>query len=357
MRSIGILLILIPAFAFAQAVEPLTFRERVHDFGQVLESKGPVSHDFTFTNTSPRPVTIVNVIASCGCTTPGWTKEPVAPGKTGTVKASFHPAGRPGYFNKTLTVVTDVQAATVVLQLTGTVLGEVMIDTNEFPVAIGNLRLKSKSFSLGSVYVNAEPRVKDFGVLNAGETTMKFLGVRAPEYIKVDFFPTSLAQGKQGLVQITYDAKKRNTYGFYSDNVLLLTDDPSEPEKSVTVFASMEDYFPAPTAEDLRTAPQAMLAEQTIDAGQYPPGTTLERSVSLYNRGKKELKIKALVGNCSCITASADKSSLKAGDSTRIRIQFKPQTRGGTQQKAVNIYTNDPRAPVQTVSVSVYINN
>jgi len=350
-------LTLFPAIANAQAAEPLTFRERAHDFGIVIESAGPVSHEFTFTNTSPRPVKVVSVIASCGCTTPGWTKEPVAPGKTGTVQASFHPAGRPGYFNKTLTVVTDANAATLVLQLTGTVENDAATNNSEFTVATGSLRLKSKSFSMGPVYVNTEATVRDFPVFNAGDTPVKVLGVTAPDYIKVDILPPVLVAGQAGLVQFTYDGRKRNTYGFLSDNIQFSTDDSIEPVKSFTLFASLEDYFPTPSAEELKTAPIAMVAEPTIDAGHYPPGATLERSVTIYNRGKKELKIKALVGNCSCITAVADKKSLRAGDSTKIHIQFKPQTRGGTQQKAVNIYTNDPRTPVQTVSVSVFVNN
>lgn len=350
-------MIILPATAFAQAIDPLTFRERVHDFGKVIESKGPVRHDFVFTNTSPQPVKIVSVIASCGCTTPGWTKEPVAPGKTGSVQASFAPAGRPGYFNKTLTVVTDANA-TLVLQLTGTVVdGDAPAHTDEFVAPIGNLMLKSKSFAIGSAYVNADPVVKNFVVMNAGDAPMKFLGATVPDYVKISFQPALLAPMQQGQIQVTYDARKRNMYGFVSDNIQITTDDVLEPVKSITMFASLEDYYPAPSPEEQKTAPFAFLGEQTIDAGQYPSGATLERTVTLFNRGKRELKIKALIGNCSCITATADKKSLRAGDSTKIHIQFKPQTRGGTQQKAVNIYTNDPRTPVQTVSVSVYIND
>lgn len=210
---------------------------------------------------------------------------------------------------------------------------------------------------MGSLYLNMDPGVKDFPVMNAGDSPVTFRGATAPDYIKVEFLPQVLSAGQQGVVRIVYDARKRDTYGFLSDNVQLSTDDSLEPVKSLTLFASLEDYYPAPTAEDLKTAPVAVVAEQTLDAGQYPPGASLERSVTLFNKGKKELKIKALVGNCSCITATVDKKNLKGGDSTRIHIQFKPQTRGGTQQKAVNIYTNDPRTPVQTVSVSVYIND
>jgi hypothetical protein len=77
--------------------------------------------------------------------------------------------------------------------------------------------------------------------------------------------------------------------------------------------------------------------------------------VTLVNKGKKELKIKALQGNCPCIFADVEKSAVRAGDSTHIKILFKPQNRAGTQQKAIALYTNDPRNPVQWLNVIVYI--
>ena len=76
---------------FAQLAEPLFFKEKIHDFGEIIEADGAVEFEFTFTNSSVRPVKILSVQASCGCTTPGWSAEPVAVGKTGFIKASFDP--------------------------------------------------------------------------------------------------------------------------------------------------------------------------------------------------------------------------------------------------------------------------
>ena len=92
---------------FAQVAKPLQFREESFDFGEIAEKAGPVTHQFEFTNLSNRPVKIFNVKPSCGCTTPEWTKEPVAPGKTGIIKASYGTQGRPGHFEKTMTVFTN----------------------------------------------------------------------------------------------------------------------------------------------------------------------------------------------------------------------------------------------------------
>ncbi len=101
------------AFAFAQGV--ITFETTTHEFGDVKETGGPIAHEFKFKNTGDQPIIISNVQASCGCTTPDWTKTPVAPGQTGLIKAQYNPLGRPGQFNKSLTISSNsVEASTVI---------------------------------------------------------------------------------------------------------------------------------------------------------------------------------------------------------------------------------------------------
>lgn len=107
------------AFAFAQGV--ITFETTTHEFGDVKETGGPITHDFKFKNTGDQPVIISNVQASCGCTTPDWTKTPVAPGQSGSIKAQYNPLGRPGAFNKSMTVTSNSVEATTVVFIKGTV--------------------------------------------------------------------------------------------------------------------------------------------------------------------------------------------------------------------------------------------
>ena len=86
--------------------ENVAFKSDTYDFGSIEE--GPAAeHVFVFTNTGKEPLVIQRVQPSCGCTTPDWTKEPVAPGKTGMIKASYGTQGRPGHFEKTMTVFTN----------------------------------------------------------------------------------------------------------------------------------------------------------------------------------------------------------------------------------------------------------
>ncbi|MFM7913477.1 MAG: DUF1573 domain-containing protein, partial [Bacteroidota bacterium] len=94
------------------------FKAETHDFGKIKEGV-QATHEFEFTNTGKGPLIISNVAASCGCTTPDWTREPIPPGKTGKIKAIYNSQGRPGQFTKQVTVTSNASEATKVLTLSG----------------------------------------------------------------------------------------------------------------------------------------------------------------------------------------------------------------------------------------------
>ena len=93
----------------------------VHDFGDIKESGGAVSHAFTVVNNGELPLVISRVVPTCGCTTPEWTKEPIAPGKSGEIKVTYDPSGRPGPFTKTISVYSNGKTGNYVLTIQGNV--------------------------------------------------------------------------------------------------------------------------------------------------------------------------------------------------------------------------------------------
>jgi hypothetical protein len=96
------------------------FEREVHDFGTIKEGV-QAEYVFKFTNTGKEPLVITNVQASCGCTTPKWTKEPVKPGESGSVTAIYNSKGRPGNFNKAVTITSNAKTAQKVLFIKGNV--------------------------------------------------------------------------------------------------------------------------------------------------------------------------------------------------------------------------------------------
>ncbi|RYF96326.1 MAG: DUF1573 domain-containing protein, partial [Chitinophagaceae bacterium] len=72
-------------------VEILGLKETTHDFGKIPQSR-PVTYNFEFKNNGKEPLILENVQASCGCTTPEWSKEPVEAGATSTIKVGYNAA-------------------------------------------------------------------------------------------------------------------------------------------------------------------------------------------------------------------------------------------------------------------------
>lgn len=91
--------------AAPQTPSQLKWEKETHDFGTIEKGK-PVSYEFVFTNTTGKDVTIKDVKASCGCTSPNWTKTVVKAGEKGSVTATFNAAAQ-GPFQKQVTVYSS----------------------------------------------------------------------------------------------------------------------------------------------------------------------------------------------------------------------------------------------------------
>lgn len=98
----------------------IVFDTLVYDFGQIVKGSN-AECDFTFQNKGKLPLIITEVKASCGCTVPIWTKEPVKPGGSGSVKVKYN-TNTVGVFSKTIVVNTNDNANR---QVTLTLKGEV----------------------------------------------------------------------------------------------------------------------------------------------------------------------------------------------------------------------------------------
>lgn len=96
------------------------FEKEVHDFGKINEGV-MATYEFVFTNVGKEPLIITNVTASCGCTTPSWTREPVKPGEQGKIKAVYNSQNRPGEFSKSITISSNSKTPTKSVSIKGVV--------------------------------------------------------------------------------------------------------------------------------------------------------------------------------------------------------------------------------------------
>ena len=358
MKKILLSILLLSFFiSSAQQSEQISFEESVHDFGIIKEEDGAATYEFKFINNGTEPITIVTVKASCGCTTPGWSKEPIAPGEAGYIKAQYNTKNRPGPFNKSLTVTTDLEVEkTKRLYIKGQVTPKPKSLEEEFPVAMGGLRVKYQSFNLGSVVMKDEPTVKSYEVYNATDSAISFLAqVDKPKYISISFEPEVLPPKSKGEITLTYDAKNRNDYGFVSDNVVIHTDETVASDKSFSVYATLKEYFEPMSREELDQAPSLVIENAIYDFGKIKQGEKMTATFVLTNMGKQDLNIRKAKSTCDCLVAKLKKTTIKPGKSTELELVFDSTDRRGIQQKSVSIFSNDPKKSAQRVTVKASV--
>lgn len=163
---------------FAQSSgQVLEFEKDTYDFGVINE--GTVAeHTFVFTNKTANKITLGNVQASCGCTTPSWSREPIAPQGQGKIVASYNSDGRPGAFLKTVSVTFNEEnqpPQTIVLTIKGTVLGKMGAGSNQNNAVMS---LDKTEHNFGKVQVGQKV-AKTFTFKNVGTSDLSIVAVYA----------------------------------------------------------------------------------------------------------------------------------------------------------------------------------
>lgn len=101
-------------------VTTMEFESTSHDFGTIEQGES-VTHIYTFKNTGTNDLVLSKVKASCGCTVPEWTKDPIKPQQDGKIEVVFNSKGRKGTQRKSVTVVANTDPQTTVLSFTAEV--------------------------------------------------------------------------------------------------------------------------------------------------------------------------------------------------------------------------------------------
>lgn len=167
---------LIVSYGYCQGT--FKFEKESHDFGAVEEGKLAI-YEFVFKNTGNQPIIISNVKASCGCTTPFWTREPVPPGGTGKVKAQYNSKGRPGTFAKSITITSNSQTPTKVLRINGVVNKKpARVLTPEELAQSPVIQFEKSTHNFGKVEIGQTVSYK-FSFSNKGKNDLKITNVQS----------------------------------------------------------------------------------------------------------------------------------------------------------------------------------
>lgn len=341
---IALISIMSVAVSQAQHAKPnLAFEETIHDFGEMKEDGGRVSYSFQFTNTGGQPLVIHNVKASCGCTSPDWTRNPIPPGGKGYVKATFDPRNRPGNFNKTVTVASNAKNPTVVLRIVGKVLPREKRMEDIYPNVLGPIRIETSHMAFTRMAPN-QKKTEQLNIISTSDKPVKIGFINVPKHVKIKAEPEVLQPGQKGVITASYDAELKNDWGFVVDQVFVIFDDVREYKNRISVSASIEEDFSKWTPEQLANAPVINIAEKTWNFGEIKQGEKVEHGFVIKNNGKSELIIRKVKASCGCTATKPQKTVLAPGESTEIATVFNSRGKSGRQNKSVTVVTNDPKS-------------
>ena len=152
------------------------------------------------------PFVITRVTASCGCTRPEWTKSPIAPGKTGEVKITYNPKGRPGPFYKTVSIFSNGKKGSYSLAIKGNVTPKPSQPIFTYPYSIGDLKLHTETV-YSAVSVRRETLSEKINIKNEGKSSATIHLGKVPHYLNVQVNPATLQPDEVGAITILMDAK------------------------------------------------------------------------------------------------------------------------------------------------------
>jgi len=334
---------MMPEVIAQQKQATISFDELTHDFGTFKEEDGNVTCTFSFINTGSIPLVINRVTASCGCTAPAWSREPIIPGGGGFVKATYNPKNRPGKFSKSLTVFSNASKKTVVLAIKGEVIPKVRTVEDIYPYQIGDVRFKSNH--LAFVRINhGEKKTIQMQIINTSKESQTIKFDYTAKYLVIKAVPETLKPQQKGYIEATYDAGLINDWGFVINRIKVLANGQAIGNNQLTVSATIVEDFTSMTAEELANAARIEFVDgKTYDFGKMAQSSKVEHDFVFKNTGKEKLILRKIKSSCGCTAVSPKDKEIEPGESSSIKAIFSSGTRKGRQNKSITVITNDPK--------------
>ncbi|MBO5893484.1 MAG: DUF1573 domain-containing protein [Alistipes sp.] len=334
----------------------LKFERESWNFGDIQEDGGVVEHTFKFINTTATPIVILDVSASCGCTSPHFSRKPIMPNANGEIRVEFDPMNRPGRFSKGVVIALSTKER-ITLTIEGNVLPRQRTLEESYPFDVGEGVRLSSNFHAFSYLGRGEEVEESIVVYNTSDKDVTFrlrpnkmsnmMHVKSPSLIKA-----------KGLASITLTYKIPENSNYYGtlDDVYKIVVNGKESKVLLSAHAIAVDKFD-PSVDDT-TIPSCELSKKIIKFGDVKQGVKVEnRSVEIVNNSETDLLIRAVEWKSSslrCSLRAGDK--VAAGESCIITLTLDTSDCDyGVWFDRLSIITNDVERPMQSVRITAVV--
>lgn len=358
------------------------FDRVLYDFGDVMLSDGPLKTTFHVKNIGKEAMVIYNVASSCGCTDVDWTRNPLRPGETGTISATYSNDEGAFPFDKTLTVYLSVQKQPVILRFRGISHAKKLSLAETYPVRFGPIGFREAEISGGNLS-QGETKSGEVTVANLGAKPVRLtfkdvsdgLSLRlSSETIPVKgtvklyytvtadrsrwgrnyYYATPLADGRSYAAVVRPVAQEKVQAGAEA-----VRTDPNPllgaGHAQIGIRAVTKENFSGWSKEQVEKASRPLLDDSTVSFGRVKKGTKTTCTFNLRNAGKSSLTLyKVDTDSNSCTVRSVPSLAPGARGTLEVDVDTSKLPEGETLI-LLNLYTNSPHRPLITLFVTGWV--
>lgn len=330
----------------------LEIKNPMLDLHKVKADTQPRTETYRLKNTGNQPVIITRVTPMASQLKADWDRAPIAPGKSAEVRITFTSANLvQEKFSFKIMVYSNAKNNRLELGISGQV-----VDNPEQPELlykqnIDGLKFKSSHVGLNNIYTWQTVCDTVYFINSRKESV--HLGVQyKPSHIEATFVPTKVAPGQKGAIVITYNAAKKNDYGYSYESLVFSINDARNYADRLTITATLLEDFSKLSKKELANAPVASFGKKEHNFGEIKKGEKANCDFVLTNTGKSPLYIRKTKASCGCTAVTLGENTLEPGQQTTIRATFDSSGKSGHQYKTVTIITNDPKNPETILTIN-----
>ncbi len=351
-----LVVLLMVAFTTCLLAQPrISFAETTYDYGELQESDGFATSEFTFTNTGNKPLLIMYANASCGCTTPTYPEAPIAVGDTATIYVAYDTFGRPGAFSKSIKLYSNDPSSPTTLRIRGSVIPSdyAAINVGEYPFNVGGVLLKNVHIPFFQLYTTAQ-HSKEIAFMNGSSDELRIELRAIPSHLQATLSATAFAPREEGVLRVTYDASLANDWGVRQDSLLLAVYDGENllEERYITVSANLTEDFTHLSTLERANAPRIVVKDKVVHLADIDGNSTCEQPIVIENKGNTPLVIRKVVSTATALTVQLVTTTIAPEQQAILVLYLEARETDASEfDYRIQVVSNDPQTPVLPIRV------
>lgn len=334
---------------------------KIWDIGQISEDSLIITHSFFIKNEDELLLQIDTVYEDCNCSIISWPRSPLSPGAEALLKVAYEIRNRLGSFEKVFKVIGNTGAYEQQFILKGEVVPGRAQAKKQYPVRKGRLQMLSDVLHFEEV-TSTYLRPRSFFIYNASEDTLYFDTDTLPLHLEISFLPPRLEPGAVGRWSITYAPDRRTTLGYLLDEIAVEVSGAGQTTQLKCFVAATQnkalDDIKGTSAVLVGDSGEAVLSfqQEVYDFGLVRPEEALLAIFAFRNTGAARLEIKQVDVSADYIYLQDGKRSYEPKEEGEFMLLVDARAlKRGKYNERIEVYTNDPNSPVQTLRIHLRI--